>query len=432
MTIPQTQPDTRSTGAVAYPLSAGDAAALAEQARELGARLNSAAAPDLAGVYAELLAAEVGKFRGVVVAADTAGLLAGLTGLAEGRSADGLFVGPGPVSAGAGPVFVFPGQGSQWPGMALELYDTSLAFRASLDASAEQLGRWTDWDLLEVLRAPGAPDLAQVDVVQPVLFAVMVALAAVWKSFDVQPAAVIGHSQGEIAAAHLAGVLSLADAARVVVMRSRVLRRLTGLGGMLSVPMPSEWAAAYVAERSDKLSVAAENGPGSVVVSGEVEELKLLIDRCAEEGVRARMVKVDYPSHSPQVEQVRAELLELIGDVDAGKGEVPYYSAVQGELLDGTELVADYWYRNLRRTVQFSTTVRAALAAGHRQFIEVSPHPVVAHGLRLTLKHDEDTAVIGSVQRGEGGMDRFLCSVAAAWTQGADVRWPGGPQRLSS
>ncbi len=409
--------------AVPCPLSADRPEALRALARQIAADVAGDPAMTPGDVVRGLADRCRGTHRAVVIAASRAGLLGGLSALADGAPADGVYAGQ--AAPGPGAVFVFPGQGSQWPGMALELYASSAVFRGRLDVVAAELGPWVGWDLLDVLAGePGAPGLDRVDVVQPALFAVMVSLAALWAAFGVQPAAVIGHSQGEIAAAHVAGALSLADAVRVIVMRGRVLRHLTGRGGMLSVPMPSEWVARYVAERADNLAVAAENGPGSVVVSGDLPALRQLVERCAAEGVRARMIKVNYPSHSPQIDEIRAELLDGIADVSAGPGTAPYYSSVAGGPVEGAALTADYWYRNLRQTVRFESAVRAATAAGHVRYIEVSPHPVVAHGMQLTLKNTPGAGVFGSVRRGEGGMERFLRSVAEAYVHGVDVAWP--------
>jgi acyl transferase domain-containing protein len=312
--------------------------------------------------------------------------------------------------------------------MARELYAQSPVFRKRLEAVAAETARWTDWGLLEAVAADaGAGLLRRVEVVQPALFAVMVSLAALWEAHGVTPTAVIGHSQGELAAACVAGVLSLEDAVRVVVMRGKVLRSLTGRGGMLSVPMPYEWTAQYVAKRPDRLAIAAENGPGSLVVSGDVPALEELVARCAEEGLRARMVKVDYPSHSPQIDEIREDLLAGIEGITPRAGHLPYYSSVAAGRIDGTELGAEYWFRNLRRTVRFEATVRAAAADGHMRFVEASPHPVLARGLERILREVPGSRVVESLRRNEGGTARFLRSAAVAWTHGASVDWPSVP-----
>ncbi|MGA5566880.1 type I polyketide synthase, partial [Streptomyces platensis] len=211
------------------------------------------------------------EHRAVVVGADQDALVAGLRGVAEGETPAGAVVGDaGALEGDADVVFVFPGQGSQWVGMAVELLDSSPVFADRLAECEAALGPFTDWSLGEVLRsAEGAPGLDRVDVVQPVLWAVMVSLAEVWRAHGVEPAAVVGHSQGEIAAACVAGALSLEDGARVVALRSKAIRALSGRGGMVSVALSSSGVWELIEPWGGRVSVAAVNGPSSVVVSGD-------------------------------------------------------------------------------------------------------------------------------------------------------------------
>nr|WP_250649645.1 SDR family NAD(P)-dependent oxidoreductase [Streptomyces lavendulae] len=291
----------------------------------------------------------------------------------------------------------------------------------------EGAGAFTDWSLVDVLRAAdGAPSLDRVDVVQPALFAVMVSLAEVWRAAGVRPGAVIGHSQGEIAAACVAGILSLEDAARVVALRSQAIGRvLAGLGGMVSVPL----AAAEVRERiaawgEERISVAAVNGPSSVVVSGEVQALEEFLAACERDGVRAKRIAVDYASHSAQVELLREELDTLLAPIAPRAAGVPFLSTVTGEWVEGPELDAGYWFRNLRRTVELERTTRTLLDQGFGVFIESSPHPVLTVGLQETVEDTgREAAVLGSLRRGEGGLERFWLSLGEAYVRGVTVDW---------
>ncbi|MFG2213262.1 acyltransferase domain-containing protein, partial [Streptomyces sp. NPDC048638] len=324
--------------------------ALRAQAEALRAFVVGRRGVDLGGVAAGLVSSRsVFEHRGVVVAGDRAGVLAGLGVLASGGVASGVVSGVG--VAGRRVVFVFPGQGSQWWGMAAGLWESSSVFAGVMERCEVALSPFVDWSLSAVVRGEvGAPGFDRVDVVQPVLFAVMVSLAELWRSCGVEPAAVVGHSQGEIAAACVSGALSLEDAARVVALRSRALGVLAGRGGMVSVALP---VAEVEGLLGVGLSVAAVNGPASTVVSGDVDALEGFLARCEAGGVRARRVPVDYASHSVHVEEIRGELLELLGSVRPRKGGVPFYSSVTGGVVDGSELDAGYWLRNLRQTVDF-------------------------------------------------------------------------------
>ncbi|ADI04661.1 putative type I polyketide synthase [Streptomyces bingchenggensis BCW-1] len=371
------------------------------------------------------------EHRAVVFGGDGDGLRVGLDGLARGVDVPGVVVGPvsGMSVAGGRVVLVFPGQGSQWAGMAVELLDSSAVFAERFAECGEALAEFVDWSLEDVLRGvAGAVSLERVDVVQPVLWAVMVSLAELWRSFGVVPAAVVGHSQGEIAAACVVGALSLRDGARVVALRSRAIAEgLAGLGGMASVSLAAEEVAERVAAWGGRLSVATVNGPASVVVAGEVGALEELLAGCEAEGVRARRIAVDYASHSVQVEVIEGRLAEVLAGVESRSSSVPFYSTVTGGLVDTAELGAGYWYRNLRQTVRFEETVGAILDGGDAVFIEVSPHPVLVVGVQETVeaRGAEGSVVVGSLRRGEGGLARFVTSVAEAWVHGVAVDWAG-------
>ncbi|WP_141666263.1 type I polyketide synthase, partial [Streptomyces hirsutus] len=332
----------------------------------------------------------------------------------------------GSVSAGASsPVFVFPGQGAQWVGMAVELLDSSPVFAVRFGQCAEALGEFVEWSLVDVVRGvEGAPGLDRVDVVQPVLWAVMVSLAAVWESFGVKPAAVVGHSQGEIAAAVVSGALSVRDGARVVALRSRAIVALAGRGGMVSVALPAQGAVELAGRWPGRVSVAAVNGPTSTVVSGDADALDELV-ACAEaQGVRVRRIDVDYASHSAHVEAIEGELAEVLASVVALEPSVPFLSTVTGEWIDSAQTDAGYWYRNLRQTVQLEPAVRRLVEAGHGAFLEMSPHPVLTVPVAETVEDaGVDAVVIGSLRRGEGGLDRFCLSLGEAWARGVAVDW---------
>ncbi|MGC4808862.1 SDR family NAD(P)-dependent oxidoreductase [Micromonospora sp. DT233] len=347
------------------------------------------------------------------------------TAIAGGPLPDGVV--PGTAGDAGKIAFVFPGQGSQWARMAVELMDTSPVFQESLRECEAALAPYVEWSLIAVLRRE--EEWSQVDVVQPALFAVMVSLAAVWRSLGVEPAAVVGHSQGEIAAACVAGALTLPDAAKVVALRSRALRRLAGGGGMLSVPLSAADVAERIGEFGDRLTVAAVNGPQSTVVAGESAAIEELLAGYQQGDVQARRIPVDYASHSAQVEILRDEIREMLADIRPQPARIALYSTLTGErLADTTRLDADYWYRNLRGTVRFEQTIGALVADGHRCFVESSAHPVLTLGVRETLEQaDVPGVVTGTLRRHEGGWGRFLMSAAQIWTRGVDVDWTAPP-----
>ncbi|WP_018801904.1 type I polyketide synthase [Salinispora arenicola] len=358
--------------------------------------------------------------RAALVGRTRAELLQGLTALANGESAATLV--EGRAVTGGGVVFVFPGQGSQWAGMAAELFDSSEIFAEEFRACSLALSEWIDWSPVDVLRKADEALLGRVDVVQPMLWAVMVSLAALWRSYGVEPAAVVGHSQGEIAAACAIGVLSRDDAAKVVAVRSQALTRISGSGGMMSVQLGRAVLEPRMLPWGGRISVAAVNSPRSVVVSGEVEALQELHAALVADGVSARLIAVDYAAHSAQVDQIQDELADLLATVRSVPAHVPFYSCVEGDERPTNDLDAGYWHRNLRETVLFEDSIKAALARGHRLVLEASPHPVLVTAVQDVLDDSGvDAHSWGTLRRSAGGLDRFLLSLAQAHVNGAEI-----------
>ncbi|MFF0312980.1 SDR family NAD(P)-dependent oxidoreductase, partial [Streptosporangium sp. NPDC004379] len=259
-------------------------------------------------------------------------------------------------------------------------------------------------------------------VIQPVLWAVMVGLAAVWRAAGVEPQAVVGQSQGEIAAASVAGILSLEDAARVVVLRSRALTRMAGTGGMAAVDLPAAEAGELIGTRwRDRLWVAVRSGPGSCVVAGDVTALDELAEH---EGVRVRRIAVDYASHTPHMRVLSPELEKELAGVWPVEGDVRFCSSVEAAFVEGTTLTETYWIDNLCRPVLFDEAVRVAGDGGSPMFIEASPHPVLTGDVTdVCDAAGIGAGVCGSLRRDEGGPRRMLLSLAQAWTLGAGVSW---------
>ncbi|MCY9782445.1 SDR family NAD(P)-dependent oxidoreductase [Nocardiopsis sp. EMB25] len=432
---PPHQPDTSGKGVgegtldpVPWVLSARSEAALRAQAAALHAHVS--ARPGLRAEDVGLSLATtrtVFEHRAVILASG---------GGSGARELESVRLERPPESAadGPGPVLVFPGQGGQWAGMARDLLDgdgpLAQAFTRRVLECERALAPHVDWSLVHVLRGdPHAPSFVgpgtRVDVVQPVLWAVMVGLAEVWAELGVCPAAVIGHSQGEIAAACVAGALSLEDAARVVALRSRALTALAGTGGMASLGLSRERAEELVAA-TDDLYLAAVNGPDSVVVSGAPVAVRRAVEACLDNGVHGALVDVDYASHSAHVERLRDVLAELLAGLAPRRPRVPFLSTLTGDRLaeDDAVLDAEYWYRNLSQTVRFAEATEAAVDAGHTTFIEVGPHPVLAYAIERTLTdRGIQGRVLKTLRRDRGDQAQLLTAAARAFTYGLDIDW---------
>ncbi|MFI6040955.1 SDR family NAD(P)-dependent oxidoreductase [Nocardia sp. NPDC051321] len=425
-----------AAGPVAWVLSAKTPAALSERRRLLAEFLSDRAELDPLQIASALAAQEQQlEYRTVVVGTGRGELLAGLSPLVTpfrtDESSRDSRTPRGKVA------FVFPGQGSQWRGMAVELLDSSPAFAQTFHDCAIALAPHLDRapsDFEAIVRDGDDASFEQVDVVQPVLFAVLVSLATLWRSHGVEPDVVVGHSQGEIAAAYIAGGLSLDDAAAVVALRAKAIAELARGGGMISVAESADAAAERI-ERHAGVSLAAVNSPTSVVISGERSALTAILDECEREGLRARRIPVDYASHSAHVEPLKTELVRALSGISPHSGQAAFYSSVTGNLLDTADLDARYWYRNLRRTVRFESAVSRLIDIGVRTFIEISPHPVLVSAIEETIEqapsHGGRIQVTATVTKHDGGLTAFLGSVAKLYTDGVPVDWQRAYPRRS-
>ncbi|MFE9994047.1 type I polyketide synthase [Streptomyces avermitilis] len=419
---PAARPPVLDSPSVPWVLTAKSEEALAAQADRLSARLPEAAPAEVGRSLVTTRA--TWPERAVLIGDGSPHFAAGLGALAGGAGDPRVVRGTADTRGRV--VFVFPGQGAQWAGMAARLWESSPVFAQWMDRCAEVLARLTDWSLTEVIHeTEDAPGLDRVDIVQPASWAVSVSLAGLWRACGVEPAAVVGHSQGEIAAACVAGGLSLEDGAALVTLRSRLIaEELSGHGGMVSVALSPADTAERIARWNGGICVAANNSRRSTVVSGEPEALAELLTECEAEGVRARRIPVDYASHSAQVERIERQLTELAAGVAPRPGEIPFHSTTTGALLDTTGLDADYWYRNLRRPVLFGPVTEELLAQGHDVFLEMSPHPVLVPAVQDAVDATGTTAAaVGSLRRDDGGPERFTLSLAEAFVRGAPVDW---------
>jgi len=419
--VPEHPPEVLNS--VPFILSARTPGALQRSATRLAARLHDDPHLPLADVQ-HTLALGRARFdhRADVIALHRPGLLAALNALAEGRPSPDVL--SSRARRGRKVVFVFPGQGSQWDQMAAELLATSPVFAASIANCEKAFTPFLDWSLEEALRT-GAPAhrSGRPDVLQPMLFAVLVSLAALWRSNGVRPDAVVGHSQGEIAAAHVAGILSLDDAAMIVAARGRVLAGAAAGGRMAFVHLAPDDLARRLPPGGEVM-IAAVNGPRSVVVAGAAAGVDALVAALTADGVRAGVLSVDFASHSPHMDPLRDELLAAMSGLSPRAETVPFHSTVDAVQVDGRELTAPYWFRNLRQAVAFAPVVAQLIRTGHDTFIEVSAHPVLLAPIEQTAADlDADVLALGTLRRDEGGLGRFRRSLAEADVNGVNVDW---------
>ncbi|MGR3939643.1 acyltransferase domain-containing protein, partial [Streptomyces sp. BRA346] len=430
---PEAEPVPEPGGVVPWVLSARSAEALRGQAAALTARLveDPELMPWNVG-WSLISTRSVFEHRAVVVGGDRTEFVAAVEALAAAETHPDVVHASAPVPVSdAGPVLVFPGQGSQWAGMGAALLDASPVFAARVAECERALSPYVDWSLTDVLRGTeGAAEMSRVDVVQPVLWAVMVSLAAVWAGHGVRPAAVVGHSQGEIAAAVVSGALSLEDGAKVVALRSRALRELAGGGAMASLGVGQEQAGQLLDRLGDQaaaVGVAAVNGPSSTVISGHPQQVAAVVAACQEDGDRARLIDVDYASHGPQIDEIRDELFRELDGIhpnDTSGTGITFYSTVTGGQADTAQLDTAYWVTNLRDQVRFADALEAALADGHRVFIETSTHPVLTIGMQETFEHTGLEAVtVPTLRRDHGDRAQLLRALAQAFVAGVDVDW---------
>jgi polyketide synthase 7 len=410
------------TSALPWVLSARSEPALREQAGRLRAQLERDPGLSAADVAYTLATGRARmECRAAIVGRDRAALVRGLDALVSGEHR-------GRARTDAKAAFIFAGQGAQWDGMARELMGSSAVFAHRVRACGEALAPHVDWSLEEVLQGlPGAPALDRVDVIQPALWAVMVSLAELWRSFGVEPALVAGHSQGEIAAAQVAGGLSLEDAARIVALRGQALRAIEGAGGMVSLPLGADAAERLMARLgTGRVWLAATNSPSATVVSGEADALAALLASCEAEGIAARRIAVGFASHSPHVEAIRERFVRSLASLRPRSGRVPFHSCLAGRAIDTAGLDGEYWYRNLREPVRFVEATRALLREGCSALIEMSPHPVLAVPMQETIDEEaagESVAVISSLRRGGADSESFVRALGEAFVHGLEVDW---------
>ncbi|MFE5589623.1 amino acid adenylation domain-containing protein [Streptomyces sp. NPDC056549] len=324
-----------------------------------------------------------------------------------------------------GLVWVFTGMGPQWWGMGRQLLDAEPVYREAVERCDREIRRQAGWSLLDELARPESESrMAETWLAQPANLAVQTGLAALWEHYGVRPDAVVGHSTGEIAAFHQAGVYGLEDAVRVALGRSVLQHRLAGTGGMLAANLSEEEAERLVLPYRDLVSVAAVNSPASVTLSGDVDTLRELADRLGREQVFTRFLDVEVPYHSVRMDPIEAELHEALAGIEPRPAKLPLYLTARDGRAQGPELDAGYWWENVRRPVRFRSAVDRLVDDGFTLFLEVGPHPVLGHSIRECLdSRAADGLTLPSIRRREDEPERFARSLAELHTLGVEVDW---------
>ena len=330
------------------------------------------------------------------------------------------------------PVFVCSGMGQQWWAMGRELLAQEPVFRRAVEEVSELFGHLAGWSLLDELMAEQrASRVQETQIGQPAIFALQVGLAALWRSWSIEPAAVLGHSAGEMAATYIAGAISLEDAVTVTFHRSRLQHRTTGQGEMLAAGISREEAMTWIARYPRAISIAAINGANSVTLSGDQAVLAEIDKALSHADVFSRPLRVDVPYHSHKMESLEAELLECLREIRPRSTSVPFFSTVTGTELAGTEIDAGYWYRNVRQPVLFYDTISRLIEAGHRVFLELGAHAILRRDIAQCLSEKASGgmagasggATLGSLRRDDRERAALLGSLGRLYALGAEIDW---------
>jgi acyl transferase domain-containing protein len=361
--------------------------------------------------------------RAAFVAATVDELAGSLEAFVKGDPRRGTSVGQRLPGRAPAVVFVFCGQGPQWWGMGRELLAAEPAFQTALAQCDEHVRQLAGWSIIEELHADEVRSrLNETEFAQPVLFALQVALAALWRSWGVTASAVIGHSVGEIAAAHTAGALTLEQAARIAVHRGRIMQRATGTGKMAVVELSARDAQRAVAPLADRISIAAVNAPSSTVVSGEPSAIDALTASLQEQNISVRPIPVNYAFHSYQMETYAQELEAALAGLSPSRVRISMWSTVTGAACSGLDLDARYWARNVRQPVLFAQAIDR-VDAEQQVFVEIGPHPVLTTSIGQCVRDGIARTVVHSLNRSVAERASMLAALGGLYAAGSQIDW---------
>jgi acyl transferase domain-containing protein/NADPH:quinone reductase-like Zn-dependent oxidoreductase/thioesterase domain-containing protein/acyl carrier protein/SAM-dependent methyltransferase len=367
------------------------------------------------------------RHRLALAAANRQDLIESIKGFVKEESRPGTTVGSPAEDYNPQPVFVFSGQGPQWWAMGRQLLAQEPVFRRALEDCDRLLAKLGGWSLMEeLMRDEASSRLASTAIAQPAIFALQVGLAALWRSWGIQPAAVVGHSVGEAAAAQVAGLLTLADAAYAIFERARSMEAWGGQGRMLAADLDREEAVRIIAPYAERVSLAAVNSPNSVTLSGDGRVLQAIAETLEKRQVFCRFLNIRHAFHSQQMDPVHDHFLSSLRELEVHRPEVPLFSTVGGREAGGGDFGRAYWWENIRRTVRFGPAIEALLERGYRVFLELSPHPVLSGSISECLAHHSLAGtVLPSLRRRENERLTLLGSLGALHTLGCRVDWRG-------
>lgn len=423
---PEPAPQVGAPGPWTLAISAHLPEALRAHAGEYIKLLESSPHAELADIcYTAAVRRTHHKHRLVVAGQTPEALVRSLRAFLNGKGAPGLAHGEAQRSAVRKLAFVFPGQGPQWWAMGRQLLEREPVFRRALEECDAVMRQYADWSLLaELTEDESGSRLNETELTQPAVFALQIALAELWRSWGIMPDAVVGHSMGEVAAAVVAGILTLEEGARLIVERARLMKRAEGIGKIAAVGLPLTEVREWLKGFEGRVDIAASNSPTSTAVSGDADAVDELVSLLEQKEIFVRELRMNLATHSHHMDAVRPEFEASLVGLSPQPGSVTFFSAVTGQAAEGQSLDAAYWGQNLRNAVLFAPAVEQLAQAGFTSFLELSPHPTLTAAVGETLRRmGREDFVLSSLRRGDDETKTMRMALGALYVNGYPVAW---------